>query len=160
MSALPHAPAIPSHTFQPARAPRSTRIGAAFLAAAALAVLITAGLIHPDASGMGTHRQLGLPPCGWLASTGYPCPTCGMTTSFSAAANAQPVASFIAQPFGAFFALATATFFWGALHVALFGSNLGRAFERLLAPRYLWPTAAFFLLAWAYKCWRVRSSDI
>ena len=160
MSALPHAPSISSRAFQPALAPRHVRVTAAILAAAALAVLITAGLIHPDPSGMGTHRQLGLPPCGWLASTGYPCPTCGMTTSFSAAANAQPVASFIAQPFGAFFALATAIFFWGALHVATFGSNLGRAFERLLAPRYLWSTAAFFLLAWAYKCWRVRTGHI
>ncbi len=160
MSALTHAPAIPPRAFQPALAPPHVRITAAILAAAALAVLITAGLIHPDASGMGTHRQLGLPPCGWLASTGYPCPTCGMTTSFSAAANAQPVASFIAQPFGALFALATAVFFWGAMHVALFGSNLGRIFERLLAPRYLWPTAAFFLFAWGYKCWRVRTGLI
>jgi hypothetical protein len=79
-----------------------------------------------------------------------------MTTSFSAAAHAQPIASFVAQPFGALFALATATFFWGALHVAVFGSNLGRVFERFLTPRYLWPTGALFLLAWGYKCWSVR----
>lgn len=159
MSGLPHATSRAPTAFQAIRAPSSTRIAAAVLAAAALAVLITAALIRPDPSGMGTHRQLGLPPCGWLASTGYPCPTCGMTTSFSAAANAKPIASVIAQPFAAIFALATAIFFWGALHVAVFGSNLARAFERLLAPRFLWPTGAFFLAAWAYKCWRVRTGE-
>jgi hypothetical protein len=32
---------------------------------------------------METHRQLGLPPCSFYALTGYPCPACGMTTSFA-----------------------------------------------------------------------------
>lgn len=159
MSTLPRAVPPAPIAFRPIGAPPSTRIVAAILALVALAVLITAALIRPDPSGMGTHRQLGLPACGWLASTGYPCPTCGMTTSFSAAANAKPLAAFVAQPFGAMFALATAVFFWGALHIAMFGSNLARAFERLLAPRYLWPTGALFLAAWLYKCWRVRTGE-
>jgi hypothetical protein len=31
-----------------------------------------------------THRQMGLPPCTFYTMTGgYPCPSCGMTTSFS-----------------------------------------------------------------------------
>jgi hypothetical protein len=32
---------------------------------------------------METHRQLGLPHCSFYALTGYPCPACGMTTSFA-----------------------------------------------------------------------------
>lgn len=32
---------------------------------------------------METHRQLGLPPCSFKEATGYPCPSCGMTTSFA-----------------------------------------------------------------------------
>ena len=32
---------------------------------------------------MGTHQQLGLPPCNFVTLTGYPCPACGMTTSFA-----------------------------------------------------------------------------
>jgi hypothetical protein len=30
-----------------------------------------------------THRQLGMPPCTFFGVTGLPCPSCGMTTSFS-----------------------------------------------------------------------------
>ncbi len=149
--------AVPAPTLQaPLRACLGTRIFAAILAAAALSVLITAALIRPDPSGTGTHRQLGLPECGWLAVTGYPCPTCGMTTSFAAATHAQPIASIKAQPFGAAFALATSVFFWAALHVAVFGSMLGRLFERLMVPKVLVPTALFFLAAWAFKAYAMR----
>ncbi len=145
-----------STTPAPLRASLGTRLFAAALAAAALAVLITAALIHPDPTGTGTHRQLGMPECGWLVITGYPCPTCGMTTAFSAAAHAAPFTSIKAQPFGAALALATAAFFWAALHVAVFGSMLGRLFERVLAPKVLVPTALFFLAAWAFKAYLVR----
>ena len=31
----------------------------------------------------GTHTQLGLPTCHFKAITGYPCPSCGMTSSFA-----------------------------------------------------------------------------
>lgn len=31
----------------------------------------------------GTHQQLGLPPCSFNEFVGVPCPSCGMTTSFS-----------------------------------------------------------------------------
>lgn len=32
---------------------------------------------------MGTHSQLGLPPCSFYELTRVPCPSCGMTTSFA-----------------------------------------------------------------------------
>lgn len=45
---------------------------------------IAAGL-QPDpyGKGYGTHRQLGLPPCGFVDIWGIRCPSCGMTTSFA-----------------------------------------------------------------------------
>ncbi len=42
-----------------------------------------AGFLTPDPRGFGTHQQLGLPPCGFAAVFGMPCPSCGATTSFS-----------------------------------------------------------------------------
>ena len=54
----------------------------------ALGMLVLAGFglalsLAPSPSGRGTHRQLGFPPCSILSLTKTPCPTCGMTTSFS-----------------------------------------------------------------------------
>ena len=48
----------------------------------ALAPLVIAAALSPSNAGHGTHRQLGLPACGWQTNMGLPCPTCGMTTSF------------------------------------------------------------------------------
>jgi hypothetical protein len=53
------------------------------LACANAGVLAIARRVTPDASGLGTHVQLGLPPCGFLAATGLPCPACGLTTAFA-----------------------------------------------------------------------------
>lgn len=39
--------------------------------------------LDPDPRGFGTHTRLGLPPCTFRALCGIPCPSCGMTTSFS-----------------------------------------------------------------------------
>ncbi|MBD3672801.1 MAG: DUF2752 domain-containing protein [Planctomycetaceae bacterium] len=55
---------------------------------AVMALLVLAGFgvassLTPSSTGHGTHRQLGLPPCSILSLTRIPCPTCGMTTSFS-----------------------------------------------------------------------------
>lgn len=47
------------------------------------AVFLLAWILHPDVSGRGTHRQLGLPECLLLRATGVRCPTCGMTTAFA-----------------------------------------------------------------------------
>lgn len=50
---------------------------------ALLAGFCIAAWIQPDPRGFGTHRQLGLPPCSFQDLTGFACPSCGMTTSFS-----------------------------------------------------------------------------
>lgn len=52
----------------------------ALLCAVPLAV---AGRLKPHPDGLGTHQQLGLPPCTILMMWGIRCPSCGMTTSWS-----------------------------------------------------------------------------
>lgn len=66
----------------------------------ACAVLVTARSLHPSIRGLGTHEQLGLPPCPFFLLTGIPCPSCGLTTSFAHAARFHFYDAFIAQPFG------------------------------------------------------------
>jgi hypothetical protein len=65
-----------------------------------LAVIITAALLAPSAEGHGTHTQLGLPPCGFLVYTGYPCPGCGLTTAFAHMVRFEVVGAFYSNPFG------------------------------------------------------------
>lgn len=79
-----------------------------FLFAGPLAVLITAAMLTPSGEGHGTHTQLGLPPCGFLVYTGYPCPGCGLTTSFSHMIRMQVGGAFAANPFGILLFLCTA----------------------------------------------------
>ncbi|MBZ0120828.1 MAG: DUF2752 domain-containing protein [Sandaracinaceae bacterium] len=71
-----------------------------FLFAVPLAVIVTAALLTPSAEGHGTHTQLGLPPCGFLVVTGYPCPGCGLTTSFAHMVRLQIGGALGANPFG------------------------------------------------------------
>jgi hypothetical protein len=48
-----------------------------------LVPLAVAGCLLPDVKGLGTHQQLGLPPCTFVWLFGTRCPSCGMTTSWA-----------------------------------------------------------------------------
>jgi Protein of unknown function (DUF2752) len=56
--------------------------------------------LEPSPAGHGTHVQLGLPPCGFLALTGLPCPGCGLTTSFVHLLRGELSAAALANPLG------------------------------------------------------------
>lgn len=72
------------------------------------AVLGAAIWVTPDPRGYGTHEQFGTGPCGMLVVTGYPCPTCGMTTAFAYTVRGQWLRAFMAQPAGFLMAIGTA----------------------------------------------------
>src|SRR5205085_3294856 len=76
---------------------RSTWFG---LAAVSAIVLGIARSLTPDPSGLGTHLQLGLPRCGFLALTGLPCPACGLTTAFAHMARGEIAAAASVNAFG------------------------------------------------------------
>jgi hypothetical protein len=63
-----------------------------------LTVFVIAALLNPYQEDgtprtMETHRQLGLPECTFKEVTGLPCPSCGMTTSFSLLIHGDPLNS-------------------------------------------------------------------
>ncbi|MDQ7013215.1 MAG: DUF2752 domain-containing protein [Planctomycetota bacterium] len=133
------------------RAPTGARLLAAGGAVAGLTVLGLAAWVTPDATGHGTHVQLGLPDCAWAQAFDKPCATCGMTTSFAYASHGNLLGSAKAQPFGFLLAVVTAAGVWGAGHVAVTGSMIGPAAARLLNTKVLWGSIVLLLTAWAYK---------
>ena len=91
----PPTPTKPAVNRQP---PRWERRLAGFVAAVGCLVVATAMQIDPyDDTGRpqlrGTHRQLGLAPCMMLSNIGFPCPSCGMTTSVSLLFHGDPIAA-------------------------------------------------------------------
>jgi hypothetical protein len=88
-----HPPPLPE-----VREARRERRLAAGLAALGVVVFGIGWFLDPyESNGQprmrGTHRQLGLPPCGLHVLTGRGCPSCGMTTTFSLLAHGDPVAA-------------------------------------------------------------------
>jgi hypothetical protein len=80
-----------------------------------------------------THRQLGLPPCTFKRLTGYPCPSCGMTSSFALAVRGDLWNSVKANFVGTMLALGGLVFIPWAVVSALKGRLLGvRDFENVL----------------------------
>lgn len=52
-------------------------------------LLIVARLLEPNPDGIGTHQQLGLPPCSSVVLFGRLCPACGMTTAWAHVVRGQ-----------------------------------------------------------------------
>lgn len=70
-----------------------------------VSLLITAAILSPNRRGMGTHQQLGLPPCSFVIWFNMRCPACGMTTSWSHLMRGQIVQSMHANTGGMLLAL-------------------------------------------------------
>jgi len=82
------------------------RLTLVLVGVSALGLLATAATLTPSEDGFGTHQQLGLPPCSFsMMCNGLPCPSCGMTTSWSHMMRGQIIQSFNANPGGALLAL-------------------------------------------------------
>jgi Protein of unknown function (DUF2752) len=87
--------------------PRLLSVGTAL---ATLPVLALAALLVPSPQGFGTHTQLGLGTCSFLAATGHPCPMCGATTTFTLLAHLDLAAGVVNQPFAALLYASTLAF--------------------------------------------------
>jgi len=130
------------------------RIAAGFVGLVCLVILVVAAFVKPDPSGMGSHKQLGQPACGFYERTGYPCPTCGMTTAFAHMARGHIIRSFAVQPAGALGAIICVA----ALVVCSYISILGRRMDKLLflldqqIVNLLFLAGAIVLLSWGWQC--------
>ncbi len=122
--------------------------------------MLAVGLwLTPSDKGVGTHEQMGLPPCAFLATTGFPCPTCGCTTAVSHFAHGPFAASFVAQPFGFLVGLVAALLLPLTLAGMISGRWLGPSMFTL---GWYWRTwmyggIAMLILAWIYKAIMVRA---
>ncbi len=125
------------------------RLRGAVVLALAVAAMVVAGMLRPDLRGVGTHEQLSLPVCSFAARTGWPCPTCGLTTSLAAMAHGNVGLAFRAQPFGVVvFMVLVAAALAGGVELLSAWPILGR-----VRPRLWWVAAAVggVLLGWVVK---------
>lgn len=127
------------------------RARAAFAALGAVGVIALAAILVPDSRGLGTHEQLGLPPCMTMRLFGIPCPFCGMTTAFAHMAHGHLLEAFAVQPAGA---LA----FFGAVGYALLNGFVActarrpAAFEnRSNRKKLVMIGTVIVAVAWVYK---------
>lgn len=131
--------------------PGRDRAAAALVFAGALGLLAVAAWLTPNVSGLGTHRQLGFPTCTMIVLTGYPCPTCGMTTAFSFTVRGRFWAAFSAHPGGLFLALSTVAALSVSLSVLVTGRVWRVNWYRVTPFRLSITVVTVVLGGWAYK---------
>ncbi|HKQ46523.1 MAG TPA: DUF2752 domain-containing protein [Phycisphaerae bacterium] len=130
------------------------RLAAAATALVCSAVLTIASLLTPDSRGYGTHQQLGgnaFAPCGTMLVTGYPCPTCGMTTAFAHVMHGHPIAALLAQPTGMLLCLATIAAVAVSIRIALTGRAPTVNWHRFAPVPVALALSFFFIGGWAFK---------
>lgn len=131
--------------------PWGARFGALAIALGCLFPLVIAACLHPKPEGYGSHTELGLASCQFMQRTGLPCPSCGMTTSWTWFAHGNLRASFYVQPMGTVLAILAACAFWVALYCALTGRPVYRLLRVVPSRYYFVPLLAFGILAWGWK---------
>jgi hypothetical protein len=127
------------------------RAWSAVVLAGCVGILGVAAWLEPDPHGYGTHRQMGLATCSWVAGRRGPCPTCGMTTAFSLAAHGRLVESFAAQPAAALGALMVAMTAWISGYGLVTGCPAVRRLKVLATPRMWLVVLAVLMAGWGWK---------
>jgi hypothetical protein len=116
-----------------------------------LTPLVIASQLRPSPDGYGSHTAMGLAPCQFMRTTGLPCPSCGMTTSWTWFVRGNLAASLYVQPMGTVLAVLVACCFWAAMYVAATGRPVYRLLEVIPSRYYVVPLLTFAILAWGWK---------
>lgn len=127
------------------------RFWALGIAIACGAILGLSASLQPNPNGYGTHTQFGLGPCGFMLQTGYPCPTCGMTTAYADLVHGHALRSVLDQPMGFVLALATAIVGVIALAAAFSGRTVWVNWYRVNPVRVVWAFVVLFVASWGFK---------
>lgn len=109
----------------------------------AIAPLALAAKLRPDPTGLGTHQQLGLPPCSSRLLWNIRCPACGMTTSWAHLVRGEVLESVYANPGGMLLGVVAA----GLSLVLGFSSVRGEVPQRRWAVALAWSLGTAMLLA-------------
>ncbi len=150
-------PGAPAHALGPivyrlsARRPVAARLIAGIVLVGCVGILSASAYLMPEQSGIGTHQQLGSAPCSRLMLTGYPCPTCGMTTAFAHAVRGELFYAFHAQPAGLALALLTMLIVLVSTSVVITGKVLAVNWYRVSPAKVTLVAAAVILTGWLYK---------
>lgn len=148
-----------NHSALPDESPFSKHDQIKYLALIALSslTLLIARLLRPSPRGVGTHEQLGLPPCLMLHLTGLPCPSCGLTTSFAHAARLDFYQALLTQPFGLLAFCLTVL----SIPLALYLLRRRIAWASVIHARganaVLYTLIACYLLSWIYKVLAIKN---
>lgn len=135
----------------PQRNIQSRRFTAFLVSVGAAIILGIATWLSPSSDGLGTHRQLGLPQCGWIIAADLPCPTCGMTTAFSYTVRGKFISAFKTQPFGMFLAIGVALIGLLGITITLTGRPETAFWYRWMTTKTLFIILGVAAFAWVYK---------
>lgn len=125
-----------------------------FWAVTALACAVVLGLsmwLRADSRGVGTHQQLGLPPCGFVDMFDIPCPSCGFTTTYTLAAHGHVIDAAVNQPFGLFLFVLTVLAVPMGVIAAVRNVSLLDATVRWPWNRIMLGLLVGWLACWGYK---------
>src|SRR5581483_4791812 len=142
------APLIYSNIGAPRLLPGGQRLVALAIALGCLAMLAIAARLDPSPEGYGTHLQIGLQKCAFFAHTGLPCPSCGMTTSWSWFVRGNLIASLWIQPMGTVLAVLAVWCVWVGFYVAITGKPVYRLLRVASGRYYFVPLTALAIMAW------------
>jgi uncharacterized protein DUF2752 len=124
---------------------------AALVGAGLLAMLVLAFQLRPDPRGWGTHEQLGLPRCTFLAWVGKRCPACGMTTAWANFVQGRPIAAIEAHVAGTLLAVVAMAASATTLAVSVRGKKMAWQPGETTAAGLAMSMVGLILLEWTFR---------
>jgi len=129
-----------------------TRLLPHVLALAFVSAVFALGLhLRPSPDLMGTHQQLGFPPCSFRAIFGLPCPGCGGTTAVCYMLHGRPMMALKSSLFGSAVFLALLGTWILSLAALVLRRPIALNIEGMDGVRLVGYTVSLMLVSWIVK---------